>query len=372
MSTDTPLLRTPLFALHQQSNAKMVPFAGYEMPVNYAPGIIKEHLHTREKTGLFDVSHMGQISVQGDNVAALLETLIPVDIQSLPAGRQKYGLFLNRQGGILDDLMIINHGEKFILVVNAACKTEDFTHLKTHLGEKLSIEMLSGSALLALQGPTAGAVLERLGQEIASMKFMDVKEMTFDGVTCLVSRSGYTGEDGFEISVPDQYAVDLAAHLLSDADVELIGLGARDSLRLEAGFCLYGHDIRTDTTPVEGNLNWAISPSRRTGGANEGGFPGADIVLSQMPKNVSRNLVGLMPEGRAPVREGAQIVTANEDPAGEVTSGGFSPSLGKPISMGYVNLQHIDEDTGLFALVRNKKIPIKVTKMPFVAHRYYR
>ncbi len=371
--TDPALpLQTPLFDLHRERGAKIVPFAGYAMPVNYPLGILKEHQHTRHKTGLFDVSHMGQISLKGNHVASHLETLIPVDLQALPPGRQKYGFLLNERGGILDDLMIINRGDRFILVVNAACKHSDFDHLNRQLGEALSIEMLDDRALLALQGPTAGAVLRRLGQDLDSMKFMDVRELVFDDIACLASRSGYTGEDGFEISVDNGEAETLARRLLADQDVELIGLGARDSLRLEAGLCLYGHDITDDITPVEANLNWAISPSRRINGARQAGFPGADIILPQMPRNVTRRRVGLIPKGRAPVREGVELTTGDGHRVGIVTSGGFSPSLGHPISIGYVDIDYTTPDTELLAVVRNKSLPVKITRLPFVAHRYYR
>ncbi|NKB76348.1 MAG: glycine cleavage system aminomethyltransferase GcvT [Gammaproteobacteria bacterium] len=373
MNDTESLKHTPLLDLHKSANAKIVPFAGYAMPVNYELGIIKEHLHTREKAGLFDVSHMGQISIQGNNAASLLENLIPVDIQSLSVGRQKYGLFLNEKGGILDDLMIINRGDEIILVVNAACKTADFDYLQTHLGDKLSIRKLDDKALLALQGPMAGTVAERVsGEDLSDMKFMNVREISFQGITCLVSRSGYTGEDGFEISVANEYVTDLARMLLAESEVELIGLGARDSLRLEAGLCLYGHDLSQDTTPIEANLNWAISPKRRSSGERAGGFPGSDIILSQMPKNVSRLLVGLLPQSKAPVREGVTITDKDGNVVGEITSGGFSPSLGYPISMGYVDIDYATVGTELLAMVRNKPLPVNVAKSTFVPHRYHR
>ncbi|NKB25988.1 MAG: glycine cleavage system aminomethyltransferase GcvT [Gammaproteobacteria bacterium] len=373
MNDQKSLKQTALLDFHKSANARIVPFAGYEMPVNYEMGIIKEHLHTREKAGLFDVSHMGQISVRGNNAAQLLESLIPVDIQSLGVGRQKYGMFLNEQGGILDDLMIINHGDEIILVVNAGCKEEDFDYLHGRLADRLSVEKMEDKALLALQGPLASSVAQSLtNTDLSNMKFMDVREISFNGIPCLVSRSGYTGEDGFEISVSNDQSVELAETLIDKPEVELIGLGARDSLRLEAGLCLYGHDINEDTTPIEANLNWAISPSRRTNGERVGNFPGADIILSQMPKNVSRLLVGLLPQGRAPMREGVEIVDNDHNVIGQITSGGFSPSLGCPISMGYVDIEYAKKGNELHGIVRNKHLPITVSNSVFVPHRYYR
>ena len=372
MSNQSELKRTPLYPLHLEHGAKIVPFAGYEMPVNYADGIIKEHLHTRQFAGLFDVSHMGQISIRGENTAAALESLIPVDILSLPAGRQKYGLLTNPEGGIIDDLMIQNLGDRFALVVNAACKHQDFAHLRQHLGDTQQLEFLENLALIALQGPASAAVMAAMGHDLTDMKFMHVRQLDIDGIACSVSRSGYTGEDGFEMSVPADKAAQLARLLLSDQSVKLIGLGARDSLRLEAGLCLYGHDITTTTTPAEAGLNWAISPVRRLGGERAGGFPGDDRILPEIPKNISRLRVGLVPDGRAPVREGSILLDADLNPVGEVTSGGFSPSLGHPLSMGYVKLEHAAVATRLNALVRNKHLPMVITRLPFVTANFYR
>ena len=376
MPDSTTLRRTPLHALHLEHGAKIVPFAGYEMPVNYSDGILAEHLHTRRSAGLFDVSHMGQISIRAGgsdtNTAAALESLIPADIVSLPPGRQKYGLLTNPEGGILDDLMVQNLGETFALVVNAACKHQDFDHLQQHLGDTQQLDFAEHLALLALQGPASAAVLADLGQDLTDMKFMDVRELTIGGIACTVSRSGYTGEDGFELSMPADRAEQLARLLLSNPAVKPIGLGARDSLRLEAGLCLYGHDITTTTTPVEAGLNWAISPARRIGGERAGGFPGADLILPQMPKNITRRRVGLVPEGRAPVREGAALQDADGHPVGFVSSGGFSPSLGHPISMGYVSLPHAAPGSTVQALVRNKSLPLTVTPLPFVPSNFYR
>ncbi len=395
MTSPSTLRRTPLYSLHRQHGAKIVPFAGYEMPVNYAEGILAEHLHTRRFAGLFDVSHMGQIVVRLDGhggdvdqddvtqkgktetTALALESLIPADLLALPAGRQRYGLFTTPEGGVIDDLMVQNLGDRFVLVVNAACKQPDFAHLRRHLAPRFAgvagqLELADNLALLALQGPASAAVMASLGHDLAAMKFMDVRELVIDGVTCTVSRSGYTGEDGFELSLPAADAERLARRLLAESSVKLIGLGARDSLRLEAGLCLYGHDLTTATTPIEAGLNWAISAARRTGGQRPGGFPGDHIILPQMPKNVERVRVGLLPEGRAPVREGAPLLDAESNPVGEVTSGGFSPSLGCPISMGYVHQPHAAIGTRLQAVVRGKPLPLVVSQLPFVATHYYR
>ncbi len=371
----SPLKRTPLYSLHQQHGAKIVPFAGYEMPLNYPSGIRAEHLHTRKSAGLFDVSHMGQINVRSDamsKIATTLESLIPVDILSLPPGRQKYGMFTNPQGGIIDDLMIQNLGDHFVLVVNAACKQQDFEHINKHLGTALQLELVQESALLALQGPASASVLENLGCELGDMKFMDVRQFDIDGIACTISRSGYSGEDGFEISLAAEFAERLATRLLADAAVQPIGLGARDSLRLEAGLCLYGHDITTTTTPIEAGLNWAISPARRFAGVRAGGFLGADIILPQMPKNVARRRVGMQPHGRAPVREGATVLNTRLQPIGAITSGGYSPSLERPICIGYVELEYAASGTEVNALVRGKNLPMTVIKLPFISPNFYR
>ena len=365
--------RTSLYNLHVLANAKMVPFAGYDMPVHYPDGIIREHLHTREKAGLFDVSHMGQIRVEGTNAASLLETLMPVDIVALPEGRQRYGLLLNDAGGVLDDLMVVHVGkDEFTLVVNAACKENDFQHIQSRLGDHLEVKMLDDRSLLALQGPQAAEVMSRLGCEVSEMKFMDAGAMDIAGIPCFATRSGYTGEDGFEISMPSNQADELATRFLRDDMVKWIGLGARDSLRLEAGLCLYGHELTPETTPVEANLLWAISKSRRTGGDREGGFPGAAVVLPQIPRNVRRRLVGLSPHGRAPVREGVVIEDDQGAEVGQVTSGGYSPCRGQPICMGYLETHCCGENTELHAVVRNRRLPIVVTRLPFSPHRYFR
>ena len=351
----------------------MVSFAGYDMPVRYPPGIIREHLHTRQEASLFDVSHMGQIYVSGVDAAIHLESLIPADIVSLAVGKQKYGLLLNENGGIVDDLMIARITQtEFILVVNASCKTNDFRYLKDKLGKVLSIEIYHDRSLLALQGPKSSDLLNQLGHDSSEMEFMSVRKIALDGIPCLISRSGYTGEDGFEISMKDDHAIAVAELLLSNPGVVWAGLGARDSLRMEAGFPLYGHEITQDTTPVEANLSWAVSKARRSQGERAGGFPGDHIILPQIPNNISRLLVGLQPVGKAPVREGAVIEDGNGNRVGTVTSGGFSPSMGKPICLGYVNIEHSIERSELNAVVRGKHLPVLVTRLPFVKKNTYR
>jgi aminomethyltransferase len=368
------LLTTPLHALHRELGARMVPFAGYDMPVQYPAGVMKEHLHTREKAGLFDVSHMGQIRLTGAGAASALEALVPVDIIDLPVGMQRYAMFTDENGGILDDLMVANLGnDQLMLVVNAACKDQDLAHLRKHLGGHCEVEPLfEERALLALQGPAAVTVLARLAPEVAKMTFMQFASVQLLGADCYVSRSGYTGEDGYEISVPSDQAQALARRLLEEPEVAPIGLGARDSLRLEAGLCLYGHDMDTRTSPIEASLLWAISKIRRADGARAGGFPGAEQIFAQQQQGVARKRVGLLPQERTPVREGAEIVDDQGTVVGTVCSGGFGPSLGGPLAMGYVNSELAALDTELWAVVRGKKVPMRVTKMPFVAQRYYR
>src|SRR6516162_954206 len=330
----TPLRRTPLHALHVALGGKMVPFAGYEMPVQFPAGVLKEHLHTRASCGLFDVSHMGQIrltakSGRNEEAALALERLVPQDVLALAPGRQRYAQFTNDAGGVLDDLMVTNFDSHLFLVVNGACEEVDEAHLRERLSELCLIEPLADRALLALQGPKAAAVLTKLGAEVSATRFMDAAPHQVAGRDCFVSRSGYTGEDGFEISVAAGYAEQLAKLLLADSDVLPIGLGARDSLRLEAGLCLYGHDIDATTTPVEAALEWSIQKSRRLGGARAGGFAGAGMILSQLLNGAPRRRVGLRPEGRAPVREGAALFvdSISSEQIGAVTSGGFGPTL---------------------------------------------
>ncbi|MBY8298762.1 glycine cleavage system aminomethyltransferase GcvT [Vibrio fluvialis] len=367
------LLITPLHALHLEVGAKMVPFAGYDMPVQYALGVKKEHLHTREAAGLFDVSHMGQLRLHGEGAAAALETLVPVDVVDLAEGKQRYAFFTNEQGGILDDLMVANLGDHLFVVVNAACKEQDINHLQAHLPSGVELEIIDDRALLALQGPKAAEVLARLQPAVSDMLFMDIQQVQIDGIDCIVSRSGYTGEDGYEISVPADKAETLARTLTAFDEVEWIGLGARDSLRLECGLCLYGHDLDETTTPVEASLLWAIQPVRRTGGAREGGFPGADIILSQIAtKDVSRKRVGLVGQTKAPVREGTELFDAEGAKIGIVTSGTAGPTAGIPVSMAYVRADLSAIGTEVFAEVRGKMLPMLVEKMPFVPQRYYR
>ncbi|MBY5969616.1 glycine cleavage system aminomethyltransferase GcvT [Halomonas denitrificans] len=365
------LKTTPLNALHRELGAKMVPFAGYDMPVQYPLGVKKEHEHTRAACGLFDVSHMAQILIRGDDALVALESLVPADLVGLPEGMQRYGLFTSEEGGILDDLMTVNAGDHLYLVVNAACREQDIAHLRRGLPDH-EIEVVD-RGLLALQGPKAASVMQRLCPAACDMVFMQHGRFDIDGIPVWVSRSGYTGEDGFEISVPAEQTDALARKLLAEDEVEAIGLGARDSLRLEAGLCLYGHDIDTTTTPVEAGLIWAIGKPRRRGGERAGGFPGADMVLHQIEvKDHQRKRVGLLAEGRAPVREGAELYSEDNQLLGSVTSGGFGPSVGKPVAMGYVTLDHAELGTTVYAEVRGKRLPMTVTRMPVITPGYYR
>ncbi|MFC7367858.1 glycine cleavage system aminomethyltransferase GcvT [Vreelandella zhaodongensis] len=368
----TNLKQTPLHALHLSLGAKMVPFAGYDMPVQYPLGVKKEHEHTRQQCGLFDVSHMGQIVVSGDNVSEALESLIPADLVGLGKGEQRYGLLTSTDGCIIDDLMVVNAGDHFYLVINAACKQQDIAHLRTNLGATHQIDVLD-RGLLALQGPQARDVMQRLCPQACELTFMQHGRFTIGEQEVWISRSGYTGEDGFEISVAADACQALAEQLLAEPEVEAIGLGARDSLRLEAGLCLYGHDMDLTTTPVEAGLIWAIAKPRRRGGERPAGFPGADIILHQVQaKDHTRKRVGLVADGRAPVREGAALVDSEGNQIGEVTSGGFGPSVGKPIAMGYVGREWEALGTTVYALVRGKQLPMVVTATPFVKPGYYR
>lgn len=368
------LQHTPLHALHLELGARMVPFAGYAMPVQYPLGVLKEHLHTRAHAGLFDVSHMGQILLRGPGAAAALERLVPVDILDLPVGLQRYALFTNEQGGILDDLMVARLADdELLLVVNAACKTQDLAYLHQTLDSLCDVlPLFEERALLALQGPAAAEVLAGLAPEVADMTFMQVRTVDLLGVPCVVSRSGYTGEDGYEISVPAPSAEALARRLLDAPQVQAIGLGARDSLRLEAGLCLYGHDMDSATTPVQASLLWAVSKARREDGVRAGGFPGAQVIFAQQGEGVARRRVGLLAQARTPVREGAEIVDTAGRVVGKVTSGGFGPTLDAPVAMGYVDNEHAAPDSAVFALVRGKPVPVRVSKMPVVTPRYHR
>jgi aminomethyltransferase len=373
---ETPLAHTPLHALHVARGARMVPFAGYEMPVQYADGIIAEHTHTREAAGLFDVSHMGQAFVVGpdhETAARALETLVPADIVNLAPGRQRYTQLTDANGGILDDLMVTRSAEPdedgvLMLIVNASTKDADYTHIAAALPAGVRLIRADHRALIALQGPKAAAVLERHCAGAAAMPFMTARSASFDGIDCHVSRSGYTGEDGYEISVKANRVRAIAERLLGHAEVKPIGLGARDSLRLEAGLCLYGHDIDTSTSPVEAALAWSIQKRRR----EEGGFPGAERVLAELRDGPRRLRVGLRPEGRVPAREGAEIKSSDGAPIGKVTSGGFGPSVGGPIAMGYVERAFAEPGTPVALVVRGKDIPASVAALPFVPHRYFR
>ncbi|MBR7889927.1 glycine cleavage system aminomethyltransferase GcvT [Marinomonas sp. A79] len=363
--------RTALYAQHIASGARMVEFAGYEMPVQYPLGVMKEHLWVRDHAGLFDVSHMGQVIIKGDYVKPSLEKILPVDVIGLAQDTQRYGMFTTDQGGITDDLMFANWGEDIFMVVNAACKDQDIAYLKASLPD-CDVDVIEDRALLAIQGPKARQVFAHMVPEVSSMTFMQSLKFNWQGVEIWVSCSGYTGEDGYEVSVPNVHADAFASALLAFEEVEWIGLGARDSLRLEAGLCLYGHDIDANTTPVEASINWAIQKVRREGGEREGGFPGADVILPQFGQKPAQKRVGFLVDGRAPVREGVVIVNAEGVEKGKVTSGGFSPTLGRPIVMAYVSMASIDAEENLFANVRNKHIPLKKVSMPFVPARYYR
>ncbi|MEX2453305.1 MAG: glycine cleavage system aminomethyltransferase GcvT [Rhodospirillaceae bacterium] len=364
----TELKRTPLYDLHVALGGRMVPFAGYEMPVQYPAGILAEHLHTRAAASLFDVSHMGQVALRGDDPAAALETLVPGDISGLGAGRMRYTMFTNDNAGILDDLMVTNVGDYLFVVVNAACKDADIAHLRTGLPRGTTIEPLADRALLALQGPAAAAVIERFAPGAAGMSFMSALPFEIDGSRLAVTRSGYTGEDGYEISVPAADAARIAELLLAEEEVAPAGLGARDSLRLEAGLCLYGHDIDEMTSPVEAGLAWSIGKRRR----DEGGFPGAAVVQAQLRDGTARRRVGVVPDGRAPARENTQITDGDGNPVGRITSGGFGPTAGGPVAMGYVETPHATPGTALQLVVRGTLRPGHVSKMPFVPHRYFR
>ncbi len=346
----------------------MVPFTGYLMPVQYPLGVLAEHLHTRSHAGLFDVSHMGQVTIRGDDPATALEKLVPGNITGLGSGRLRYTQFTNDSGGILDDLMVTNRDDHLLLVVNAACKHDDLALLKAGMGDGYAIEMHDDRGLLAIQGPAAATALSRLAPDCVELGFMAAADMTVAGIDCIVSRSGYTGEDGFEISMADHDAEALARSLLDEPEVEAIGLGARDSLRLEAGLCLYGHDMDASTTPVEANLTWSIAKRRR----EEGGFPGASVVQRQLAEGVTRKRVGVAPEGRAPAREHTEITDGDGNRIGEITSGGYGPSIEGPVAMGYVATEFAEEGRDVTLMVRGKPRPAKIASLPFVPSRYYK
>jgi aminomethyltransferase len=373
----TELLHLPLEALHVELGARMVPFAGYSMPVQYGLGVMKEHLHTRAAAGLFDVSHMGQVILRGadyQTVALAFEALVPVDVAGLGLNRQRYGYFTNQAGGIEDDLMLANRGDHLFVVINAACKAPDIALMRAGLPADVTLDVIEDRALLALQGPLAEDVLAQLNPAARDMRFMDVATLDLAGAACWVSRSGYTGEDGYEISVPADAAEPLARALLADTRVAPIGLGARDSLRLEAGLCLYGHDIDAQTSPIEAGLGWAIQKVRRTGGARAGGFPGAARILSELETTAPRARVGLLPEGRAPMREGTALFATehSDQPIGQVTSGGFGPTVATPVAMGLITRDHAAAGTPLYGEVRGKRLPVTVVALPFTPAHFKR
>ncbi|OYU28439.1 MAG: glycine cleavage system protein T [Burkholderiales bacterium PBB2] len=370
--SSAPLLKTPLHALHIELGAKMVPFGGYDMPVQYPTGVMAEHKHTRAAAGLFDVSHMGQVRLIGDGAAAALETIVPVDVIDLGLFKQRYALFTNEQGGILDDLMIARRPDDLFVVVNAGCKVQDIAHMQAKIGDKCQVLPLHEQALLALQGPQAVTALSRLNPDVAKLTFMTGGFFNLDGIETFLTRSGYTGEDGFEISVHQDQAVELARKLLAQPEVKPIGLGARDSLRLEAGLCLYGHDIDTGTTPVEASLTWAIQKVRRAGGARAGGYPGAAVVDEQLANGAARKRVGLVSSERMPVREGAKLVNAEGVEIGVVTSGTLGPTVGKPVALAYLAKEFAALGTEVFAIVRDKRTPMTVSSTPFTPNGYYR
>jgi aminomethyltransferase len=377
--TDSPvsseLLRTPLHALHLELGARMVPFAGYEMPVQYE-GILAEHRHCRQSAALFDVSHMGQLRLMGPSADAALESLVPIDVIGLAPGRQRYGFFTDPGGGILDDLMVARRpgdgGGDLLLVVNASRKQADHRHLTTHIAHRCNVVAMTEQALLALQGPKAAPALARLDPGVTALPFMGAGFFDLAGTRCFVSRSGYTGEDGFEISVPAERAVALARDLLAQPEVAPAGLGARDTLRLEAGLPLYGNDICETTTPIEAGLGWAIGKVRRPGGARSGGYPGASVIASQLTTGVMNRRVGLVGLERVPVREGSVLVDAHGHKLGRVTSGTLSPTTDAPIAMAYLPVNHALPGHEVYAEVRNRRLPMRVTGMPFVPHRYRR
>ena len=375
LSADTTaLLNTPLNALHLELGARMVPFAGYSMPVQYPMGLMAEHIHTRAEAGLFDVSHMGQLRLAGTDAASAFESLMPVDVIDLPAGKQRYGLLLTDEGNIIDDLMFVNRGTDIFVIVNGACKVNDIAHIQGSIGAKCQVIPMPERALLALQGPKAVDVLSRMVPGVEKLVFMTGASFDWQSADLFITRSGYTGEDGFEISVHNDQADLFARALLAQAEVKPIGLGARNSLRLEAGLCLYGNDIDTSTTPIEACLNWAIQKVRRTGGARAGGFPGADIVLGQLDgsRSLTRKRVGLIAQERVPVREHVELQNTQGVKIGEVSSGLLGPSANVPVAMGYVDVASASLGTVVNAMVRGKAVPMTVSAMPFVPNRYYR
>ena len=365
--SDTDLQFTPLDTFHRKHGDKMAPFAGYYMPVSYPLGVLKEHEHTRAAAGLFDVSHMGQAILRGDNVVAAMESLVTGDIKGLASHGTRYTLLTNDQGGIRDDLMVSRLGDALYVVVNAGCKVEDFAYMRERIGDQVEIEDLTDRALLALQGPKASEILTRFIPAVRHMNFMNIAELDINNIPCLISRSGYTGEDGYEISLPAEDVEDFAQLLIDEDEVELVGLGARDSLRLEAGLCLHGSDIDLTTTPIEAALTWVVSKNRRHAGA----FPGAQIIIDQIANRSTKKRVGIEPEGRAPARAGTKIIDMDGNPIGAITSGGFGPTIGGPVAMGYVDIEFFKPETPVQLMVRGKAMPAQVIKLPFVPHQYF-
>lgn len=359
------LKQTALYDLHLELGAKMVPFAGYQMPLQYSKGIIHEHLHCRSHAGFFDISHMGQCLILGDSAASELERLTPSDICGLKSGRQKYTILTNSDGGIIDDIIITRIDSGFMIIVNAACKDKDFAYLKSHLSGRCDFEELPDHALFALQGPAAATVMQKYSADAAGLSFMQACESEINGIPCNISRSGYTGEDGFEISLANQYAEQLASLLLAEDEVEAVGLGARDTLRLEAGLSLYGHELNEAITPVEAGLQWVIKKSHNQ-------FPGAEKILNQLQNSTEKIRAGLVVESKIPVRDGCAIINNEDQVIGHVTSGSFSPSLGKPVAMALLDHTSASLGNTLYAIVRDRKIPVTVTKLPFIPHRYHR
>lgn len=374
LSADTALLNTPLNALHIELGARMVPFAGYSMPVQYPMGLMAEHHHTRAEAGLFDVSHMGQLRLVGHDAAAAFESLMPVDVIDLPVGKQRYGLLLTDEGTIIDDLMFVNRGTDIFVIVNGACKVNDIAHIQARIGARCQVIPMPERALLALQGPKAVDALSRMVPGVEKLVFMTGASFGWQGADLFITRSGYTGEDGFEISVGNDQVDAFARALLAQAEVKPIGLGARNSLRLEAGLCLYGNDIDSTTTPIEAGLNWALQKVRRTGGARAGGFPGASIVLGQLDGThpLTRKRVGLIAQERVPVREHVELQSLQGVKIGEVSSGLLGPTANVPVAMGYVDAANAAIGTVVNAMVRGKAVPMTVSAMPFVPNRYYR
>jgi aminomethyltransferase len=367
-TTEDNLLTTPLDALHRELGGKMVPFAGYDMPVQYPLGVMKEHEQTRTRAGLFDVSHMGQAYLKGPDAIAALEALIPGDIAGHAEDGVRYTVLTNERGGIIDDLMVSRFEGELFLVFNAACKAQDIAHITAGIGDRASLEVIEDRALVALQGPAAADVLARFIPAARHMNFMTIARLHWGDIECIITRSGYTGEDGYEISIPADDAEDICRLLLGEEEVEACGLGARDSLRLEAGLCLYGNDIDQDTTPIDAGLTWIVGKRRR----EEKNFPGADIIVQQIADRSKIKRVGIRPDGRAPARAGTEITDTNGNVIGKITSGGFGPTAGGPVAMGYVPIDFIKADTEIGLSVRGKILPAKVVKMPIVPHSYYK